>query len=590
MTRLSRCEEHLMLPKSQPPGIFDKSRGTGDYFNLGTHTKRISTTSPEAQRWFDRGLNWCFAFNQDEGVKCFQAALEYDPKCSMAHWGIAYGTGPFYNLTWHDMGAEEAARRAKSCYEQIQKARSCSGTSASLETELVEALARRFQKPRSVEFDEFDRWEDDYAAEMRRVYYNHPNDHDVIALLVEALITRTPRRLWDVKTGLPARGADTIEALQLCERSIAMADDAGLAQHPAIVHLHIHILEMSKQPERAMRSADVLSRLCPDAGHLQHMPGHVYVLCGDYEATKAASEKTIQADDAYADYAGPIINYSMITRCHHLHLMMHTCCLMGQQKAAIGAADKLCDILSKDVLSVRNCARKIMMSSEGYYSTRIHVLVRFGCWHEIIKAPMPDDQNLYLVTTAMYHYAKGVAHSALKNFREAEMEREHFHGTLARIPTDWNFFNNPAHSILAVGGKMLDGELDYHKGNYESAFAHLRESVVLDDNLQFIEPWAWMHPPRHALAALLLGQDRLEDAEQIYRDDLGLNGSIQRCAQHPNNVWALHGLVECLRKRDERVERPRFEALLTQALSKADVPITSSCMCRNAVNSPTCCS
>ncbi|WP_205738080.1 tetratricopeptide repeat protein [Granulosicoccus antarcticus] len=165
----------------------------------------------------------------------------------------------------------------------------------------------------------------------------------------------------------------------------------------------------------------------------------------------------------------------------------------------------------------------------------------------------------------------------------AEAERVKFHAAVKRIPEDRKFFNNTAQSILAVAEEMLDGELEYHKGNHEIAFKHLRESVYRDDNLGYTEPWAWMHPPRHALAALLAEQGQHEEAEEVYRTDLGVNGKLQRCAQHPDNVWALHGLVECLRARGDTEELPFFEAKLVYALTKTDVPVTSSCLCRAAV-------
>jgi tetratricopeptide (TPR) repeat protein len=183
----------------------------------------------------------------------------------------------------------------------------------------------------------------------------------------------------------------------------------------------------------------------------------------------------------------------------------------------------------------------------------------------------------------MHHYAKGIAHATLKNFCAADEERRLFHESLERIPFQRRFFNNDAHSILAVGEKMLDGELEYHKGNHEAAYAHLREAVHRDDNLEYIEPWAWMHPPRHALAALLMEQGHCGEAEEVYRDDLGLSGRIQRCAQHPDNVWALHGLAECLQRRGELEELPMVQEKLAYALTVADVPIMSSCMCRMTV-------
>ena len=555
-----------------------------DRFNLGSHGRTISTGVPEAQRWFNLGLNWCFAFNRAEGVKCFAKALEFDPECVMAHWGIAYGCGPFYNMTWRDHSEEEANIAASTACEHIQKARALAHRATEQENWLVETQGRRVQKPHAVEPEEFDRWDDDYAAELRRVYHQHPDDHDVAALLVEALIVRTPRRLWNVKTGLPAKNSDVIEALEVCERAIGLAEQKGLKQHPAIVHLHIHVLEMSNEPERATASATALATMCPDAGHMNHMPAHVHVLCGEYQKAKVASARAIAANDRYLGYAGVLTPYT--TACaHDLLLMMHACMFMGRYEDSIAAANKLRGLITKQVLGVKGRPR-FVTSLEGYYSMSVHVMVRFGRWQEIIDAPLPDDPELYPVSTAMCHYASGVAHASLKQFRDADRERQLFHDSLRRIPSHRRVFNNTARSILAVGEKMLDGELEYHKGNHEAGYAHLREAVDRDDNLEYIEPWAWMHPPRHALAALLAEQGHYVEAEQVCRDDLGLSGRIQRCAQHPDNVWALQGLAECLRQRGAVEELAVVQGKLASAMALADVPIMSSCMCRATAAEP----
>jgi tetratricopeptide (TPR) repeat protein len=560
-----------------------------DRFDLGTHTRKISTTSVEAQRWFDLGLNWCFGFNFEEGVKCFRKAQQYDPECVMVHWGIAYGQSPFYNLLWREQSKEEADTHARIANEHISKARSCSRRAVEVENQLVEALAKRFQKPCFVSLEECDRWDDDYAAQMRRVYYNYPDDHDVAALFVEALITRTPRALWDLKTGAPSKNSDAVEAMRVCERSIALADNARTKQHPGIAHMHIHVLEMSREPERAAHSADHLATLCPDAGHLNHMPAHIYFLCGDYEKAKVASEKAIRANDKYVDYAGPL-NFYTAARCHDLHLMIYTCMFLGQYVPAMDAANKLRSAITNEMLSIQD-RPKLAMILEAYHSMRLHVMVRFGRWQEIINDPLPGNSELYLVTTAMHHYAKGVAYASLKRISESEEQRQLMRVSIRRMPDQRRFCNNYAQKILAVGQKMLDGELEYHKGNHTQAYGHLRESVSLDDNLQYHEPWAWMHPPRHALGALLAEQGHCVEAEEIYRDDLGLTDQIQRCAQHPNNVWALHGLVECLQRREALDELPKFQERLALAMHKTDIPISSSCMCRrNAYASDTCCS
>lgn len=552
-----------------------------DHFNLGSYRRPISTRSVETQHWFDVGLNWCYGFNHEEGIKCFEKALETEPACPMVHWGIAYAAGPFYNLTWKEHGEAEANSATKLCFEHVQLARASAAEASEVERRLIEALARRFQKPHRVSPQEFEQWDDAYAAAMRLVYQSFPNDHDVMALLVEALMMRTVRRLWNLKTGEPADNSDVVEALEVCERSIRLADEAGITQHPAIVHLHIHLLEMSVMPERGMRSADLLGEMCPDAGHMNHMPGHIYVLCGEYEKAKLASEKAVRANDLYLAYADEP-TYYLLGCCHDLHLMMFTCMFLGQYRPALWAADKVRSLVTRDVISMPE-RPKLTQTVEGYHAMKSHVQVRFGRWQEIIDEPMTKEPELYVLTAAMQHYAKGVAHATLRQFDDAERERERFHQHLTRIPPERRFLSNPTRASLGVGAALLDGELAYHQGQYDEAYARLRQAVELDDNLSYTEPWAWMHPPRHALAALLLDQGHAQEAEQVYRDDLGLSGKVQRCAQHPNNVWALHGLVECLKLRGETEELPALQAKLARALAKADVPISSSCLCRTSV-------
>ena len=550
-----------------------------DRFDLGSYRRPISTGSPTAQRWFDQGLNWCYGFNHEEGGRCFARALEADQDCAMAHWGSAYAAGPFYNLTWREHGEAEAQIAAKRCFEQARLALAKASRCTAVEIRLIEALGCRFQKPHRVAVSEFERWDDEYAAEMRNVFRQFPLDHDVMALFVEALMMRTVRRLWNLKTGAPAPGSDVLEALQVCERSIALADESGRDQHPAIVHLHLHLLEMSTTPERAMRSADRLGTMCPDAGHMNHMPAHIYVLCGQYEKAKIASDKAVRANDLYlARTAEP--SYYLLGCCHDLHLLMFTCMFLGQFAPALEAADKVRRLATRQILSIED-RPKLTQTVEGYHAMRSHVLVRFGRWQDIIDEPMADDPDLYVLTTAMQHYAKGVAQATLGRFAEAELERERFHRHLQKIPAGRRFLSNPARASLAVGAALLDGELAYHQGEYDEAFRHLRQAVELDDDLSYTEPWAWMHPPRHALAALLLDQGHVDEAEQIYRDDLGLGGNVQRCAQHPDNVWALHGLVECLTRRSQEESLPAWRGMLEKALASTDVQITSSCLCRN---------
>jgi tetratricopeptide (TPR) repeat protein len=551
-----------------------------DRFNLGTYQRCISTASAETQRWFDIGLNWCYCFNHEEGIRCFEKALQYDPDCPFVHWGIAYAAGPFYNLTWTERGKTEVADATKRCFKHVQLALSSVARASEIERQLIEALALHFQKPFPVTLQEFEQWDDAYAAQMRLVHRNFPNDQDVMALLIEALMMRTVRRLWDIKIGTPAPNSNVIEALDICDKSFRLADRDSVAQHPAVLHLHIHLLEMSPFPERGILSANLLSDMCPDAGHMNHMPAHIYVLCGDYEKAKRASVRAIRANDLYLAYAQDTTFY-LLGCCHDLHLMMFTCMLSGQYEAALWSADKTRKLVTPSVLNIPN-RPKLTESAEGYYAMKSHVLVRFGRWQDIIDESMVEDPDLYLLTATMQHYAKGIAYATLKQFDEAERERKSFHQQWMLIPPERRFLSNLIRDSVAVGAALLDGELAYHQGRHDEAYGHLRLAVELHDSLAYTEPWAWMHPPRHALAALLLDQGHLKEAEQIYRDDLGLGQRLQRCTQHPNNIWALHGLVECLETRGETTELPAMKEKLDKALAMTDVPISSSCLCRTS--------
>lgn len=560
-----------------PDGMIMSMNGYPD-FNLGEARRPISTTSPEAQLWFDRGLNWCYAFNQEEGLACFREALGHDPECPMAHWGVAYAAGPFYNFTWRDFSAREQVECTRLCRDHVQHALDRIGRADPQEAALIRALATRFPLDHPVSQEEFDQWDDDYAKAMGRVYRRFPDDLDIAAMYVEAMMIRTPWQLWDVKTGKPKAGADTLECLRIVECAIDLCKRKGLAPHPAILHMHIHVLEMSNEPERAVESADALFMLCPEAGHMNHMPAHIYALCGLYDKARRVSVKAIEADRNYLEYAGPH-NFYTTSRCHNLHMMMYACMLLGRFRPAFEASLEMCATLSPDVVGDPD-RPQMSITMEGYYSMAMHVLIRFGKWKEILDTPMPDPLDLYCVSAAMHHYARTVAHATLGSFDAALEERGKFVEARSRIPAERRFFNNTAQDILGIAEKMMDGELSYHRGRHDEAFGELAIAVERDDSLEYSEPWAWMHPPRHALGALLLEQGHYREAEEVYRTDLGLNDWLQRCARHPDNIWSLHGLAECLKQRKAREEWEAISARLEAAQDLADTEIVSSCYCR----------
>ena len=546
-------------------------------FNLGEYSRPITLSNLEAQPWFDRGLAWVYGFNHEEAVNCFEEAVRIDPGCGMAYWGVALASGPFYNLPWEWMSEDVAAKALLTCYNAVQHALKLSRNAFPVERALIYALSQRYPKTEVVNIEEFARWDNAYADAMRVVQVKFPEDLDVIALFAEAMMTRTPWRLWNIDRSEPADGADTVEVIAVLDRGLDLVSRRGLAPHAGLLHMYIHALEMSPTPERALEAADQLFELCPDAGHLQHMPAHIYVICGQYEDAIAVSEKAIAADERYLDYSGPY-NFYTTSRCHDLHMMMYASMFAGQFEPAIEAAHAIAETLTTDLLAVERPHMAVTL--EGYHSTFMHVLVRFGKWQDIIDTVLPGDPALYCVSTAMCHYARSVAYSALGDIESAKEEQSLFCQARDQIPESRLFFNNSAHDILAIAESMMSGELEYRKGNYGEAFNYLETAALLDDGLYYSEPWAWMHPPRHALGALLLEQGHVEKAEWVYRADLGLDDRLNRPLQHPNNVWSLHGFVECLERSGNEKEASQFRRQLEIALGRAGQMITSSCYCR----------
>jgi len=271
-------------------------------------------------------------------------------------------------------------------------------------------------------------------------------------------------------------------------------------------------------------------------------------------------------------------NFYTFYRSHNFHFKLYAAMFLGQYGAALNAAREMTKDFSDELL--RTETPNMADALEGVLSIHLHVYIRFGKWQEIIAEPLPEDKAFYCVTTAMLHYAKAVAHAATGKVETAETHRHLFDEAYATVPDSRRIFNNTCLDILAIAREMMLGEIEYRKENYDAAFAHLRQSVYLDDNLLYAEPWGWMQPTRHALGALLLEQNRTEEALKVYRADLGLDATLSRPSQHPENVWALHGYTECLDKVGRLDEAATIKARLAIASARADVPINASCFCR----------
>jgi tetratricopeptide (TPR) repeat protein len=549
---------------------------TLNYFDLGAYRRPVTTTSPEAQTWFNRGLNWLYGFNHGEAIKCFRRALEKDPGCAMAHWGISYASGPNYNLPWHLYDPHGRQMALTASFDAMQAALSHIEGTTPVEQALIRALPARYPQREAIE--DMAPWDKAYTAEMRRIFEARRDDLDVRSVFAEAIMNETPWKMWDLKSGKPAEGAGTDEAVAVLEQ--AFADIPAAWDHPGLLHLYVHLMEMSPFPQRALRAGDRLREIMPDSGHLIHMPTHLDVLCGNYRDVLVYNEKALAPDRrflAYSDDPGIYLIYII----HNFHFAIYGAMFLGQYTPAIAAAEELIATVPEAVLRIESPPMADFL--EAYLTMKQHVLVRFGKWQEIIAQKLPEDRELYCSNVAMMHYAKAVAHSALGNVAEAEAEKAEFLAAKARMPDTRRVHNNTVVDLLGVAEEMLLGELEYRKGNHDAAFAHLRRSVELDDNLPYDEPWGWMQPTRHALGALLLEQGRVDEAEAVYRSDLGFDGKLSRACQHPDNVWSLHGLHECLVRRGETVERPIIKQRLDLALARCEVPVRASCYCRRKV-------
>lgn len=555
---------------------------TEPYYDLGSYHRPIETSDPRAQVWFDRGLVWAYAFNHEEAVHCFERALEHDPDLAIARWGIAYAIGPNYNKAWDAFDPVELA--VSLARARAELAAAAGARASAIERALIDALAMRFPTDDPDDEAALSAGHLAYAEAMAAVVQRHPDDVDVQALAADALLNVTAWALWDSATGDPAEGSRVVEAKAILDT--ALATPIGRA-HPGVLHLYIHAMEMSAHPEKALPAADLLRDLVPDAGHLQHMPSHIDVLCGDYRASVIANHAAVRADRKFVERSGPLNFYSLY-RAHDLHFVVYSAMFEGRFQVAEDAAAELAGQLTPELLAIESPPMADWL--EAFVPLRVHVLVRFGRWDELIALALPEDPDLYCTTTATVHYGRGVAYAAKGQLPQARAEQQALTARYARIPDSRYLFNNTSRDILAVAVAMLDGEIAYREGRFEEAFTHLRHAIALDDALPYDEPWGWMQPTRHAYGALLLEQGRVEEAAGVYAADLGLDDTLRRSCQHPGNVWSLHGYHECLRRLGRDEEADIIAQELEVARARADVPVLASCACRlDVTNQPTQC-
>jgi len=528
------------------PAADDMSAARARFYEgyAGYH-REIRTTSPEAQKWFDQGLQLLYGFNHDEAIRTFRKAAEVDPNCAMAWWGIGYAYGLHIN---NPVMTEEQSRLA---YESTQEAVQRRHFAWPVEQALIDALANRYEWPAPESRRALD---EAYAAAMEQAWKTNPNDADVGALFAESLMNLQPWDLW-THTGQPK--GRTLDIVAAIERVLEINPN-----HPGATHFYIHAVEASPDPDRATGAADRLANLVPGSGHLVHMPSHIYVRTGRYAESADANERAIAADESYFQLA-PTPRFYVLYYTHNIHFLAYSAMMEGRYETAINAARRIEKKVPKEFV------RDYVTIADGLMPTAFHVMIRFGKWEDILKEP--EAAEFQLLSRAIRRFARSVALSALGRTAQAEREIKAFDEIAAKITGEWFIGQNPASVILPLARKMMLGEMLFREGQRERAFAILREAVAMEDELIYDEPPGWMQPVRHALGALLMADGRYSEAEEVYRADL---------VKHRNNGWSLLGLEKSLAAQGKDRAAAETATKLAAAWTRPDVQPTSSCYCQ----------
>jgi tetratricopeptide (TPR) repeat protein len=508
--------------------------------NLGNLHHEIKTSSPLAQRYFDQGLTLVFGFNHDAAVRSFREAARIDPSCAICYWGAAVALGPNINAP---MGPE-AAREA---YEAILKAKELAPNASEAERAYIEAVEKRYSADPEADRAALDRA---YASAMRTLHRRYPDDLDAATLFAEALMDLYP---WDYWIDRDEPREETPEILRTLEGVLARNRD-----HPGANHYYIHAME-EFYPERAVAAADRLARFAPDAGHLVHMPSHIYWRVGRYEDALEINRRAATADERYFSWCRSGGIYRALYYPHNLHFLWAAAAAEGQSDLALSTARKLVSKLS-------DVPRQDFPFVDDLLPTSLFTLARFGRWDEILGEPKPPPEQRY--PTGMWHYARGIAHARLGDLSAASSE----FAELAELAIDdtmaeLKFFGGSAQDNLRIASRHLAGEIAAARRNYDEAVAALEEAVRLQDALIYTEPPAWYFPTRQALGAVLLEAGRPAEAEAVYRKDL---------EQHPRNGWSLYGLGRALSDQSRDDDAAIVEAGFAQAWARADVKLAAS--------------
>jgi tetratricopeptide (TPR) repeat protein len=512
---------------------------------MGDHHHYITRSHPGVQRYFNQGLIIDFAFNHAESVRSFRAAQRLDPKCAMCYWGEALALGPNINVTSNGRVVMSHEDRV-AAYAAIQKAAEFKGFVSAEEADYIDALAVRYNGDPSTSRDPLDLA---YVDAMRELHQRYPEDDDAASLFAEAAMNTMPWDYWlDPDNPKPL----TSEALAALEAVLERNP-----RHPLAIHLYIHAVEASSRPERAEKYADTLADLVPGAGHLVHMPAHIYWRVGRYHDASEANIRAAAVDEAYIEQCNAQGFYPAAYYPHNIHFLWASASMEGRSAIAIEAARKV-------AANVRLEMIEQFPGVEFFHTIPLLALTQFGRWDEVLAEPQPPEHLEF--SNGIWHYVRAIAFAKKNNIGAARTERARL--VAFREASDVAFLDAiyyPATTLLTIADALVLGEIAWAEGRADEAIAHFRTAVATQDKLPYTEPPFWYYPTRHSLGKALLEAGRAAEAEAVYRTDL---------EQYPRNGWAMFGLIESLEAQGK--DATDITDLFALAWSQADVTLSAS--------------
>ncbi len=528
-----------------PSSVADWSRGAQFYEGLGEFHRPITTTSPEAQKYFDQGMRLMWAFNHDESTRSFAKAAALDPQCAMCLWGIALTVGPNYNLPMM------ALPRAKVAWAALQDAQKNAPRTTPVEQALIAALAKRYPNAEPLDPTNGGPILIAYSAAMREVAQKYPDDLDVQTMYAESMMNIHAWKLWTLD-GKPAQGTEEIVATL---ESVLKRDP----HHPGANHYYVHAIEASPHPEKAVAAAEALRGMMPAAGHLEHMPAHIMQRVGRYEDASDANRRGAEADQKYLSSTQPIDYYGMYVG-HNYQFLAYSAAMEGRRAETLDAVAKVRAAVPEQMMLD-------MPGFDWYVAEYYFARLRFGLWDQLLAEPSPNPKLPGL--TAGYLYARGFALAATGQVEEARRTLADLQKVAESTPADYGAGNNAAKDVFALAIVMLESRIAVAGNDHGTAVALLREAAAKEDSLAYDEPSAWFFPVRHALGSELLTTGKPSEAEVVYREDLKRN---------PNNGWALYGLVQALRAQKKTAAAAQADKEFKTAWERADIALTGSAL------------